>query len=244
MVDSDFGPLDHVHRGLGSVAYVRMVAMTYTGHVTVGGRADVRELPGLVISKLAVGTWQNNSYLLRDTGTGEQVLVDAAAEPERLLDLIGPDGITAVVTTHAHPDHWQALGEVVQATGARTYAHHVDAADIPAHTDVEVSDGDEIPVGHHRLRVIHLVGHTPGSIALLYDDPDGPPHLFTGDCLFPGGVGNTQKDPDRFASLLHDVRTKLFDRLPDETWVYPGHGDDTTLGAERPHLDEWAARGW
>ncbi len=218
--------------------------MTYTGNVTVGGRADVRELPCLVISKLAVGPMDNNAYLLRCTATGEQLLIDAANDPERLLDLVGRDGLAGVVTTHAHPDHWQALGEVVVATGAHTYAHRADAPDIPARTDVELSDGDEVPVGRARLRAIHLVGHTPGSVALLYDDPDGPPHLFTGDCLFPGGLGNTQQDAERFASLLHDVRTKLFDQLPDETWVYPGHGRDTTLGTERPHLDEWAARGW
>jgi glyoxylase-like metal-dependent hydrolase (beta-lactamase superfamily II) len=94
------------------------------------------------------------------------------------------------------------------------------------------------------LTAHHLVGHTPGSIALVYDDPTGAPHLFTGDCLFPGGVGNTWQDPARFESLYADVVSKLFDRLPDETWVYPGHGDDTTLGAERPHLQEWRERGW
>ena len=110
---------------------------------------------------------------------------------------------------------------------------------IAAPIDEPVPDGGTVRVGDVRLTAIHLVGHTPGSIALLYDDPTGPPHLFTGDCLFPGGVGNTQKDAERFASLLGDVRDKLFDRLPDETWVYPGHGNDTTLGAERPHLQEW-----
>jgi glyoxylase-like metal-dependent hydrolase (beta-lactamase superfamily II) len=89
-----------------------------------------------------------------------------------------------------------------------------------------------------------LSGHTPGSIALLYDDPKGHPHLFTGDCLFPGGVGNTQKDAERFRSLYEGVVGKIFDVLPDETWIYPGHGKDTTLGAERPHLEEWRERGW
>ena len=88
------------------------------------------------------------------------------------------------------------------------------------------------------------MGHTPGSIALLYDDPDGTPHLFTGDCLFPGGVGNTFGSQENFASLLHDVTTKLFDRLPDETWFYPGHGDDSVLGEERPKIPEWRERGW
>ncbi len=98
------------------------------------------------------------------------------------------------------------------------------------------SDGDTVEFGDVRLEVIHLVGHTPGSIALLYDDPGGTPHLWTGDCLFPGGVGNTSGDKDDFNSLIEDVTTKVFDRLPDETWFYPGHGNDSVLGNERPHL--------
>lgn len=215
----------------------------YTGRVSVAGPADVHELPGLMISKLAVGPYDNNTYLLRCRTTGAQVLVDAAAEPGRIMDLIGPDGVSLIITTHRHPDHWQALQEVVDLTGAPTAAHRLDAPGIPVPTDVLLDDGDRIDVGDCSLEAIHLVGHTPGSIALLYDDPDGPPHLITGDCLFPGGVGKTHS-ADEFDSLYADVTTKLFDRLPDETWVYPGHGWDTTIGAERPHLQEWRARGW
>jgi glyoxylase-like metal-dependent hydrolase (beta-lactamase superfamily II) len=148
-----------------------------------------------------------------------------------------------VVTTHSHPDHWQGLEDVVEATGARSLAHAADARDLPV-VDETLRDGDTVSVGTCALEVIHLVGHTPGSIALLYQDPSGHPHLFTGDSLFPGGVGNTDKDPKRFASLFGDVTRKLFDRLPDDTWFYPGHGKDSTLGAERPHLEEWRARGW
>jgi len=217
--------------------------MSYHGHVNVGGPADVRELAWLMITKVAVGPFDNNAYLLRCRQTDEQLLIDAAAEPETLLGTVNGD-LQTVVTTHQHQDHWQALAPVVEATGARTAAGEFDADGIPVPTDARLRDGETISVGHVPLRVIHLVGHTPGSIALLYDDPKGHPHLFTGDCLFPGGVGNTQKDPERFATLLNGVRTKLFDVLPDETWVYPGHGKDTTLGAERPHLDEWKARGW
>ncbi len=218
--------------------------MTYTGKVSEGGAPDVRELAHLVVTKMEVGDFGNNTYLLRCRRTDEQLLVDAAAEPERLLQLVGSDGLASVVTTHQHGDHWQGLAEVVAATGATTYAGEHDAEGIPVATDALVKDGDRIRVGEAELEAIHLVGHTPGSIALLYDDPEGTPHLFTGDCLFPGGVGNTFGDKDHFASLLHDVRTKLFDRLPDETWFYPGHGDDSTLGAERSHLDEWEQRGW
>jgi glyoxylase-like metal-dependent hydrolase (beta-lactamase superfamily II) len=190
-----------------------------------------------------VGPYDNNSYLLRCRATGDQVLVDAAADPGRLMDLIGPGGISLVITTHRHPDHWQALAEIVALTGAKAAAHEEDAPGIPVPTDLLLKDGDLISVGSSRIEAIHLVGHTPGSIALLYDDPDGPPHLITGDCLFPGGVGKTHSAED-FDSLYTGVSGRLFDRLPDETWVYPGHGWDTTIGAERPHLAEWRERGW
>ncbi|WP_406380770.1 MBL fold metallo-hydrolase [Streptomyces sp. NBC_01618] len=217
--------------------------MTYKGAVKVGGRADVHELTDLMISKVAVGPMNNNAYLLRCRATGEQLLIDAANEAGTLLRLIGDDGIASVVTTHRHGDHWQALGEVVAATGARTFAGRYDAEGIPVPTDVLVDDEDTIRVGRVGLTARHLVGHTPGSIALIYDDPHGAPHLFTGDCLFPGGPGRTTLPKD-FDSLMNDIEAKLFDQLPDETWVYPGHGHDTTLGAERPHLTEWRARGW
>ncbi len=223
--------------------------MSYHGNVTPGGPADVRELAGLIITKLAVDEqMSNNCYLLRCRATDDQLLIDAAAEPDELKALIGADGLTKVVTTHQHWDHHRALAEVVAATGAQTLAGADDAAAVTEQTgvkvDVPLHDGDTVAVGDCTLTVIHLVGHTPGSVALLYDDPAGTPHLFTGDSLFPGGVGNTFGDEAAFRSLLHDVRTKIFDRLPDETWVYPGHGNDTTLGTDRPHLDEWAERGW
>jgi glyoxylase-like metal-dependent hydrolase (beta-lactamase superfamily II) len=218
--------------------------MTYTGNVQVGGSADVHELTKLVIEKMAVGGMNNNAYLLRSRFTGDQILIDAAAEPDRLLELIGADGISGVVTTHRHGDHWGALYEVVEATGARTYAHPDDAGAIDVETEVLLSGGDVLTFGDIELRVIHLVGHTPGSIALVYDDPQGAPHIFTGDSLFPGGPGNTRGNAENFTSLMDDLELKVFGALPDETWVYPGHGFDTTLGAERPHLAEWRARGW
>ncbi|MGW7353243.1 MBL fold metallo-hydrolase [Streptomyces sp. Z26] len=218
--------------------------MAYHGVVKVGGPADVHELADLMISKVAVGPMDNNAYLLRCRTTGEQLLIDAANDPDTLLRLIGADGIASVVTTHRHDDHWQGLEAVVRATGARTYAGRFDAEGIPVPTDVPLEDGGTVRVGRVELTAVHLVGHTPGSVALVYDDPHGHPHVFTGDCLFPGGVGNTWGDAERFASLLDGVESKLFARLPDETWVYPGHGGDTTLGAERPHVREWRERGW
>ncbi|MEU4491719.1 MBL fold metallo-hydrolase [Streptomyces purpurascens] len=217
--------------------------MTYSGEVTVGGPADVHELKDLMITKIAVGPMNNNAYLLRCRATDEQLLIDAANEAHTLLGMIGGDGIASVVTTHQHGDHWQALAEVVAATGSRTYAGREDADGIPVRTDVLVDDGDTIQVGRVELTARHLVGHTPGSIALVYDDPHGHPHVFTGDCLFPGGPGRTTR-PEEFNSLMGGLETKLFDVLPDETWIYPGHGNDTTIGTERPHLAEWRARGW
>ncbi|MYZ36486.1 MULTISPECIES: MBL fold metallo-hydrolase [unclassified Streptomyces] len=217
--------------------------MTYSGAVKVGGPADVHELPALMISKVAVGPMENNAYLLRCRATGEQLLIDAANDAATLLTLIGDDGIASVVTTHRHGDHWQALAEVVAATGARTYAGRYDAEGIPVPTDVLVEDGDTVTVGEIGLTALHLVGHTPGSIALVYDDPHGHPHVFTGDCLFPGGPGRTTT-PAEFTSLMDGLEAKIFDALPDETWIYPGHGNDSTLGAERPQLTTWRARGW
>ncbi|MFE2601192.1 MBL fold metallo-hydrolase [Streptomyces sp. NPDC057617] len=217
--------------------------MTYSGAVKVGGPADVHELTALMISKVAVGPMENNAYLLRCRATGEQLLIDAANDAATLLTLIGDDGIASVVTTHRHGDHWQALAEVVAATGARTYAGRYDAEGIPVPTDVLVEDGDTIRVGEIALTALHLVGHTPGSIALVYDDPHGHPHVFTGDCLFPGGPGRTTEPAD-FTSLMDGLEAKIFGPLPDETWIYPGHGNDTTLGAERPQLAAWRARGW
>ena len=218
--------------------------MTYHGKVTPGGPPDVRELAELVITKMSVGDFDNNTYVLRCRRTDEQLLIDAAAEPDRIMSMVGHDRLDKVVTTHQHGDHWQALAEVVSATGAETYAGAADVEGIPVPTDHPLRDGDRISVGQCTLEVIHLVGHTPGSVALLYDDPAGTPHLWSGDCLFPGGVGNTFGSDENFRSLFTDVRTKVFDRLPDETWFYPGHGKDSTLGAERPHLPEWESRGW
>ncbi|HEX2356661.1 MAG TPA: MBL fold metallo-hydrolase [Micromonosporaceae bacterium] len=219
--------------------------MAYTGDVSPGGPPDTRDLAALTIAKLSVGPMDNNAYLLTCRATGEQLLIDAANEPGRLRALIGRSGLSTVVTTHAHMDHWVALEDVVDDTGAASLAHVADADDLPLVTRT-VADGETVRVGDAELEIIHLLGHTPGSIALLYRDPapDGVPHLFTGDSLFPGGVGNTFGSRPNFESLIDDVERKLFDRLPDETWFYPGHGRDSTLGAERPSLPGWRARGW
>jgi glyoxylase-like metal-dependent hydrolase (beta-lactamase superfamily II) len=219
--------------------------MSYTGQVTVGGEVDVRELAEATIAKLAVGPGSNNVYLVRCRATGEALLIDAADEPDRVVEFasLGGDPAGAVLTTHRHPDHWQALAPLVARTGARTLAGAHDADGIPVPTDRLLQHGETVHVGQLELAVSHLRGHTPGSIALYYQDPDGHGHLFTGDSLFPGGVGRTWQEGD-FAQLLGDVSERLFDVYADDTWFYPGHGDDSTLGAERPHLAEWRERGW
>jgi len=221
--------------------------VTYTGQVTPGGDPQVRDLGALTITKLAVDPeMSNNCYLLRCTATGTQVLVDAAAEPERLLGLVGDGGLETVVTTHQHWDHHRALADVVGSTGAEVVAGAPDADAITEQTGVPVTRrvgaGDSVRVGDCELSVIPVAGHTPGSICLHWDADGG--HLFTGDSLFPGGVGATFGDGDAFAQLIDDVESKLFGTLPDSTWFYPGHGDDGRLGDERPHLPEWRERGW
>ena len=217
----------------------------YTGRVTVGGPMDVRRLPALTIVKLAVGRLSNNVYLLRCTASGEGLLIDAADEAPRIREMVTFEGppISAILTTHRHPDHWQALATIADEAGAAIYAGDADADALPVAVDERLQHGDTITVGDLTLDVIALRGHTPGSVAVLYLDPAGVPQLFTGDSLFPGGVGKTTTPAD-FQSLIDDVEQRIFDVLPDETWVYPGHGDDTTLGVERPHLGEWRARGW
>ncbi|WP_278262741.1 MBL fold metallo-hydrolase [Nocardia sp. AG03] len=218
----------------------------YTGHVTAGGPAQQRDVPGARIVKMSVGPMDNNTYLVQSTTTGAAILIDAANEAPRVIQLTTqetPGQIELIVTTHQHPDHWQALTEVTTAVGAPTAAHPLDADALPVPPDRLLADGDTLPLGDLALEVIHLRGHTPGSIALALVDGAHRTHLFTGDSLFPGGVGKTH-NPTDFDTLLTDVTTKLFDRYPDDTAVYPGHGDDTTLGADRPHLPEWRERGW
>jgi len=214
-------------------------------HVEPGGDPlVVTRSAALTVTKLSVGPMDNNAYLL--TSASSRLLVDAAAEEDRLLALTGT-ALETIVTTHRHGDHWQALAAVAEATGAELVCGRPDVDAIATGAWVEnlvgVWDGDSVTVGDQRLAVIGLVGHTPGSVALAWTAPDGVTHLFTGDSLFPGGVGRAPSPAD-FESLLQDVQTKLFDRFADDTVVHPGHGDDTTLGAERPHLAEWRARGW
>ncbi|MCZ2402686.1 MBL fold metallo-hydrolase [Paenarthrobacter sp. Z7-10] len=215
---------------------------------------NVWTLPDVTIRSISVGAMDNNVYLLTARKTGAQVLIDAADDAGAILNLLaeGTGDVDApavarpamVITTHSHWDHVRALAAVVEQTGAKTAAGRADAADIEVPTDVLLDDGDVGNFEGFDLEAIGLRGHTAGSTALLYRDAHGPAHLFTGDSLFPGGLGNTQQDPERFKQLFDDVTQRIFGTLPDETLVHPGHGAGTTLGAERPKLQEWNARGW
>ena len=221
-----------------------VVDENYTGHVEPQTAAR-RNLPAASIVKVSVGPMDNNAYLVTCSQTGETLLIDAANDAEILLELIEKFApkLSLIVTSHQHQDHWLALSEVAGSTGAPTAAHELDAQPLPVKPDRILANGDTIKIGELSFNVIHLQGHTPGSVALALDGADDATHLFTGDCLFPGGVGKTWQEGD-FEKLLGDVSERVFDVYGDSTVVYPGHGDDTTLGTERPHLAEWKDRGW
>jgi glyoxylase-like metal-dependent hydrolase (beta-lactamase superfamily II) len=212
----------------------------------------IHDLRDITIRRTSVSEMDNNVYLLTAKETGAQLLIDAADDlpaiqsllQDAAADTAAAPKLELIATTHQHWDHVRALPELVEATGAPTAAGTDDAPYLPVKVDVLLDQGDAVTVDGFGLTAVHLRGHTPGSVALVYQDPEGPAHIFSGDSLFPGGVGNTQKDPGRFDRLITDVSERLFDVYPDDTVVHPGHGKPTTLGAERPHLGEWRARGW
>lgn len=190
----------------------------------------------LIVRKIRTGNMENNTYVLECPVTHEALLIDGCFEPETII--AGCEGATVVgiVQTHSHADHVNALPSLVERFAVPVYAHPGES--YPATIDRDLSDGDILDFGARSTKVLHTPGHTPGGVCLLSGR-----HLISGDTLFPGGPGNTGGDERRFAQIIESVRTKLF-TLPDDTIVYPGHGADTTIGAERPHLQEWIHRGW
>lgn len=190
----------------------------------------------LIVRKLRVGTMENNVYVLECPETHEALLVDGCFEADRIVEGCAGAEIVAIVQTHGHMDHVQALAEVKDKLGVPVHAH--PAEDYPVPIDRELADGDVIAFGQRTVTVLHTPGHTPGGVCLY-----APGHLVSGDTLFPGGPGNTWGDADAFAQIIDSVESKLF-VLPDDTVVYPGHGDDTKIGTEKPHLQEWKGRGW
>jgi glyoxylase-like metal-dependent hydrolase (beta-lactamase superfamily II) len=206
--------------------------VAYTGDVDAYGPADFRHLPELMIAKIGVGPVQANAYLLRCLRTQDQLLIDAGDDALFIMTIAGTRSLSTIVTTHAHPGHFGALHEIADGTSAVTVAHPADVPDIPVPTSRPVGNGDAIHVGSVPLTVLHLGGHTPGSIGLLYAPPQGAPHLFSGDALLRGGPGTTGTADEQNA-LVAALRREVFGPLPDDTWVYPGHGHDTTVGQER-----------
>ena len=196
------------------------------------------------LSKISVGEMDNNVYIVESVATGDVLLIDAANDAPQLISHLKEHApaVEEVLTTHLHADHWIGLAETVDALGLTTIASPVDAGSIDVPTDRHVSHGDLVTVGDLRLEVIGLRGHTPDGIALLLRTDEWT-HLFSGDSLFPGGPGKTGS-PEDFAQLMDDLQTRVFATLDDDVVVHPGHGDDTTVGAERPHLAEWRERGW
>ena len=211
---------------------------TYSGHTDPGGAAARRDLGALTITKVSVGPMDNNAYLLVCTATGEALLIDAANEPDRLAGVVGAANgaqLRTTVTTHRHYDHWQALGAVAEKFGTRQLAHPLDAPELPVPVD---EHGRARRHDHGRPRCRWRSSTCAGTRRARSPWCTARPTARTcsrATPCSPGGPGKTNS-PDDFASLMDDLEERVFGTLPDETWVYPGHGDDTTLGAERPHL--------
>jgi glyoxylase-like metal-dependent hydrolase (beta-lactamase superfamily II) len=197
------------------------------------------EATGVEIHQVVVGPVDNNVYVLRCTETGDAVLLDAANEHERLLDLCRGLGVRRVLETHGHWDHIQAVPELRDA-GYAVAVTAEDAAMLPSYDDV-LGDDEVLEVGRLRLRTIHTPGHTPGSMCFRLE---GHPILFSGDTLFPGGPGATKYEGGHFPTIIESIDRRLFAPLDADVLVLPGHGEPTTIGTERPHLQEWIDRGW
>jgi glyoxylase-like metal-dependent hydrolase (beta-lactamase superfamily II) len=190
------------------------------------------------VTKVSVGPMDNNVYVVRCRETGEALLIDAANEAERLLEMARRLGVVQVLETHGHSDHIQAVPAMREA-GYEVGVHPDDAAMLPDY-DFLIEDGTVFEIGRVRLQTMHTPGHTPGSLSFGIE---GAPVLFSGDTLFPGGPGATRFSYSSFPTIIQSIEEKLF-TLPPETIVMPGHGRDTTIATERPHLQEWIDRGW
>ena len=192
------------------------------------------------VHKVVVGAYDNNVFIVRCKQTGEAVLIDAANEHERLLELASSLGVRRVLETHGHFDHIQAIPAMREA-GYEVAVTELDAPMLgDLGYDVFLDHDEVIEVGRLRLHAIHNPGHTPGSISFKVQDT---PLLFTGDTLFPGGPGNTKFPGGNFETIINSIDNLLL-VYPEDTIVLPGHGLDTTIGTERPHLQEWIDRGW
>jgi glyoxylase-like metal-dependent hydrolase (beta-lactamase superfamily II) len=188
------------------------------------------------VRKIEIGEMENNTYVLEDPETHQALLIDGCFEADKIIAGCAGAEVVGIVQTHGHFDHVQALPALKEHFGVPVHAHPGEEYPVPI--DNVLSDGDVIPFGRREATIIFTPGHTPGGVCLVVGK-----HLISGDTLFPGGPGNTWEDKEKFAQIIENIETKLF-TLPDDTVVYPGHGKDTTIGAEKPHLQEWKDRGW
>jgi len=191
------------------------------------------------VHRFVVGPIANNVYVVRCKRSGVATLLDAANEHDRLLRVATRLGVTSVLETHGHWDHIGAV-EQVRDAGIDVWVRAEDASMLPSY-DHLLDDDAVHRVGHLRLRTIHTPGHTSGSICFALENT---PLVFTGDTLFPGGPGNTSFAGGNFATIITSIEERLFRVYDDETTIWPGHGAPSTIGAERPHFDEWVQRGW
>jgi len=191
------------------------------------------------VHRFVVGPVENNVYVVRCRQTGEALLIDAANEHERLLDIARALGVQKVVETHGHWDHIQAV-EAVREAGIDVWVRQEDAAMLPSY-DALLEDDAVLSVGALRIRTLHTPGHTPGSICFSLENT---PVLFTGDTLFPGGPGNATFEGGDFPTIIQSIENRIFRTFDGETLIWPGHGAPSTVGAESPSLDTWVARGW
>ena len=190
------------------------------------------------IAKMNVGEYDNCAYVVACARTGHGVIIDAAAEADTILAACDGVTIDAILTTHGHWDHIQVLDEVKDTLGVKWMMHLADVEIADRHPDAPLTHGQEIVVGDIALHALHTPGHTPGSMSFVLE-----PVVFSGDTLFPGGPGATRWDYSSFGQIMDSVETHLL-ALPEPTIVYPGHGVQTTVGAEKPHAPAWRARGW
>jgi glyoxylase-like metal-dependent hydrolase (beta-lactamase superfamily II) len=205
------------------------------GAVTPGGVTHhYASAAGLQVKKFSVGSFDNNVYVISSNGVA--LIIDGANDAERILAEVADVKVKAILQTHGHPDHVQALTKLKAELDVPIYAHGRDARMLPVNSE-DLGEGDTIRIGDATIRVLHTPGHTPGSLCFVSE-----PFLFSGDTLFPGGPGNTDGDPKRFAQIMVSLG-RLF-TLPDETRVCPGHGLDTFIARERPYVEVWRDRGW
>lgn len=212
-------------------------------HVEPGGPALERRDGPLLVRKRSVSAQDNNVHVVACARTGACLIVDAADDAPAIRALVADLAPLAVVQTHGHWDHVRAWSALRADPGVPVWGHEGDLELHPAPPDRLLVDGEALPVGDLTVEVIHLPGHTEGSLVLAVDGATTT-WLLTGDSLFPGGPGATRGDPDRHRRLMDGLEERLFARYADSTRVLPGHGDGTTLGRERPHLAAWRARGW